>query len=125
MDYLHTELLIEALDGQDHDLIPDRVQVLVDDFAFVQRLPVQLEFHVGVAGAFKGERERARQLFLKYTRIKVKFSSHTPGAQSVSWRAPRTDLSRADPEGLGGGEQGRREQFGVNDGFVSAVRSGI
>lgn len=68
MDYLHPELLIEALDGQDHDLIPDRVQVLVDDFAFVQRLPVQLEFHVGVAGAFKRERECARDSFFSNIR---------------------------------------------------------
>lgn len=63
-DYLHTELLIKALYWQDDYLIPDRVQVLVYDFTFVQRLPVQLKFHVGIAGAFKRGRERARQVFI-------------------------------------------------------------
>lgn len=60
--YLHTKLLIEALYWQHNYLIPNRVQVLIYDFAFVQRLPVQLKFYIRVTRAFKGKREHGRIL---------------------------------------------------------------
>lgn len=56
-DYLHTELLIKALNGKYNYLIPNWVQVLIYDFTFVQRLPVQLKFHIGITCAFKRKEE--------------------------------------------------------------------
>lgn len=60
--YLHTKLLIKALYWQHNYLVPNWVQVLIYDFAFVQRLPIQLKFYIRVTRAFKGKREHDRIL---------------------------------------------------------------
>lgn len=95
-DYLHAQLLIKALYWQYDYFIPNGVQILIYDFTFVQRLPVQLKFHVGITCAFKGEQEQDR--FFTNTRESLgsplsKDSLHTGQARSVRLRTPRTNLS--------------------------------
>lgn len=64
-DYLHTELLIKALNRKYNYLIPNWVQVLIYDFTFVQCLPIQLKFHIGITCAFK-RKKRARKVLKIY-----------------------------------------------------------
>lgn len=49
--YLHPKLLVMGSYGENQSLVPNGVQVLIDDFAFVDGFPVQLELHVGIARA--------------------------------------------------------------------------
>lgn len=64
-DYLHTQLLIKALNWQYDYLVPDWVQVLIYDFTFVQGLPIQLKLHIGITRAFNKKESRTS---LKNTR---------------------------------------------------------
>lgn len=84
--YLYTKLLIKAVYGQHNYLIPNRVQVLIYDFTFVQSLPVQLKFHIRITRAFKGKREHDR-ISNTHTKsnnsTKSRFFPQSPGLQQA------------------------------------------
>ncbi len=50
--YLDEEFLVQVADREGERLIPDRVEILVHHFTFVQGLPVQFEFHIRITCAY-------------------------------------------------------------------------
>lgn len=53
MSHLDEQFLVQVLHRQGEGLVPCGVEVFINHFAFVECFPIQFEFHIRVAGAWK------------------------------------------------------------------------
>lgn len=106
--YLDVQFLIQILHRQREVLVPCRVQVFINHFAFVESFAIQLEFYIWVTGTWKMTHKHESMYFsifnqymflralaphldswmlqLQWLGIKHEQTDHTAAADDLAWK---------------------------------------